>query len=487
MSLHAHASTHCNARANAHWPFIMLLIAGVMGCGARDQSSGTSAQKAQSSVPSSQSASSLAKASGPFALATAPAKLAFPGAVGFGAGTIGGRGGRIILVTTLADSGPGSFRACVVADGPRTCIFKVSGVIRFTTAPPVIKTAFLTIAGETAPGGGITLAHAGGPQGFTPLLIKNTNNVIVRDIRSRPNLRGDFPGGNDAITIENSQNIIVDHVSGSWALDENINGHRQNDNVTISASIFAEGITPHDKCGLLGSDPTGPQKFSFIGNLCAHHGDRNPDLNFSPHSCVEILNNVFYNAGGQFTEIWESYGGTWANIAGNTYRGGPDTSGSAIAIDRQQIGSTGAAKVWLSDNVFDGQFVPLAPSLSQIISSQPVCPLSTALQPAGVAFATVLQTAGAFPRDSFDLRIVDEVQTRRGHIVSTAGPMPSLATGPAYPDRDSDGMSDSWEIANRTNPGVADSWGDANGDGLANLEAFLDFAHRRKMAGLPVT
>jgi pectate lyase len=72
-----------------------------------------------------------------------------------------------------------------------------------------------------------------------------------------------------------------------------VSGYRQNDNVTISWSIFADGLTPHDKCALLGSNPTGPQKFSFIGNLCAKTGDRNPDLNFTPLSCVEIINNVF--------------------------------------------------------------------------------------------------------------------------------------------------------------------------------------------------
>ena len=96
----------------------------------------------------------------PFAdlpVATTTTKLAFPGAQGFGAGLTGGRGGRIIPVTTLADSGPGSFRACVVADGPRVCVFRVSGVIRFVTKPPIIKSLFLTIAGETAPGDGIIL------------------------------------------------------------------------------------------------------------------------------------------------------------------------------------------------------------------------------------------------------------------------------------------------------------------------------------------
>jgi pectate lyase len=454
---------------------------GMLGCRV---AAGTIEEQASATVqPSAKISASPLQT---FPVATTTTKLAFPGAQGFGAGSTGGRGGRIIPVTTLADSGPGSFRACVVADGPRVCVFRVSGVIRFVTKPPVIKSPFLTIAGETAPGGGIILAHGGGPQGLTPLVIKNNHDVIVRHVRSRPNLLGDIRGSNDAITVENSSNVIIDHVSGSWARDENINGHRQNDNVTISWSIFADGLTPHDNCALLGSDPTGPQKFSFIGNLCANTGDRNPDLNFTPLSCIEIINNVLYNAGSQFAEIWESYGGTSANIVGNWFRAGPNTASSAIGIDRQQIGSTGAARVWLRDNHFDGQFVQQASSLAQIISSQPVCPLSISPQSSVNAYTAVLQNAGAFPRDSFDRGIIVEVQTRTGHFKRVAGPMPRLDGGAAYPDRDADGMSDAWEAAIGSNIGVADSWADSNGDGLSNLEAFLDFAHRRKMAGQPV-
>ena len=466
--------------------FVLIpVVLGMLGCDASEPgTAGSNESKTGAVVQGSAQAATVSQET--MTVAPAPAKLAFPGAVGFGAGSQGGRGGKTIEVTTLADSGPGSFRACVTAEGPRVCIFRVSGVIRFTSEPPVIKKPFLTIAGETAPGDGIILAHSGGATGFTPLLIKNTHDIIVRHIRSRPDLLGDIPGANDAITIENSRDVIVDHVSGSWARDENINGHRQNDNVTISWSIFAEGLTPHDKCALLGSDPKGPQKFSFIGNLCAHTGDRNPDLNFTPLSCVEIINNVFYNAASQFAEIWESYGGTSANIAGNTFRAGPNTSPSAIGIDRQEIKSTGAASVWLNDNQFDGKFVEQAPSLAEIISPQPVCQLSTMPQNSVTAYDMVLKNAGTFPRDSFDMRIISEVQTRGGKIRHHAGTMPVLAPGVAYADTDSDGMSDAWENANGTKSDIADSWEDANGDGLSNLEAFLDYAHNQKMKNQPV-
>src|SRR3546814_8147605 len=95
-----------------------------------------------------------------------------------------------------------------------------------------------------------------------------------------------------------------------------------------------------DKCAVLGGDPKGPQHLSFVGNLCAHNGDRNPDVNFRPGSCVEVINNIFYNAKSQFTEIWESYGGTPVSVVGNVMRAGTSTSLMAVGIDHEIIGRT---------------------------------------------------------------------------------------------------------------------------------------------------
>ena len=205
---------------------------------------------------------------------------AFPGALGHGAGARGGAGGRIIYVTNKQDSGPGSLRACLTAKGKRVCVFRVGGVFRFTSLPPLITNPFLTIAGQTAPGGGVIITHAGGREARTPIAIKNTHDVIVRHVRVRLDRLSANRESDDAFTIENSSNVIIDQVSGSWASDELVNGFGDNDRVTISNSIFAYGIPRHDKCALLGSDPTDPQRLSFIGNVCAHNGDRNPDINF---------------------------------------------------------------------------------------------------------------------------------------------------------------------------------------------------------------
>lgn len=413
---------------------------------------------------------------------------AFPGAEGFGRQAQGGRGGAIIKVTNLNDSGPGSLRACTDAMGPRTCVFTVGGVIRFVTRPPIIRNPYLTIAGQTAPGGGILLTHNGGPMGLTPLVIKRTHDVIVRHIRVRTDRNGDNRAANDAFTIEHSRNVILDHVSGSWALDENVNGEGLNDNITISWSIFAEGIPRHDKCALLGSNASEPQKLSFVKNLCAHNGDRNPDVNFAPGSCINVINNVFYNAGFQFAEVWEGSGGTPVNIVNNYFRAGPSTSRGIAAIDRQIIGSTGRSRIYHDGNQLDGLFRQLTEPAALNVVDDPVCPLESNMLRAIDAYKKVLAGAGAFPRDSYDARILNEVKRRSGAIISKDAPrtLPVIASGMPYRDADQDGMSDAWERAQGMDPARFDAWGDVNGNGWSNFDEFLDYAHQRVLMGQTV-
>lgn len=419
----------------------------------------------------------------PLAGVTQADRLAFPGAEGHGRFARGGRDGRIIPVTTLADEGPGSLRACIEASGPRVCVFRVGGVIRYVRERPIIVHPNLTIAGETAPGDGILLTHSGGKLAFTPFVVKNTHDVVVRHIRVRTDLPGEQRGANSAFIIENSRNVILDHVSASWALDENVGGYAQNDAITISWSIFAEGVPRHDKCALLASDPKGPQQLSFVRNLCAHNGDRNPDVNFPPGSCVEVVNNVLYNASSQFTEVWESYGGTPANIVGNYYKQGPSTAGRAYAIDRPLVGSTGRARIYQAGNVIDGDRVVFAPIAQEVFVATPVCPLRSAVLDARAAYAQVLGGAGAFPRDAVDVRITEEVRSRTGKIGRDNRILPALRTGRSYADADGDGMSDAWERHRRLDPARNDAWGDADGNGWANLEEFLNYAHETRLAG----
>lgn len=407
---------------------------------------------------------------------------AFAGAVGYGAAAKGGRGGRVIAVDTLADDGPGSLRACIDAQGPRVCIFRVSGLIRFNAPPPVIRNPFLTIAGQTAPGGGIVIAHAGDAMGRTPILIKNTHDIVIRHIRVRNDRAGTHRGSEDSFTIENSEQVILDHVSASWARDELVNGYGDNDWITISNSIFAEGIPKHDKCALLASDPKGPQHLSFIGNICAHNGDRNPDLNFPPGSCAEIVNNILYNGQSEFAEIWESFGGVPVSLIGNSFIAGQNTRPDTIGVARNVMGSKGVAKVYLADNRFDGDFVHLSPLLKEAEVATPPCPGTVAAAPVQRAYQAVLREAGAFPRDDFDRRIVKQVRERKGHIVRQPGTIVEPAPGTPYPDADGDGMDDGWEARNGADPRKADAWAIGGGNGIANLDRFLDEMAEQAMA-----
>lgn len=409
-------------------------------------------------------------------------KLAFPDAEGYGRFAIGGRGGKIIFVTTLADKGPGSLRACIDAKGPRTCVFRVSGVIRFLEERPVIKNPFLTIAGQTAPGEGILITHDGGAAGLTPILVKGTHDIVIRHIRVRTDKLGDNREANDAFTIEDSNNILLDHVSGSWARDENVNTHGANDAITISSSIFAEGLRRHDKCALLGSDARQAQNVSFIKNICAHNGDRSPEVNFPQGSCIEVINNVLYNASAAFLEIWESHGGTPVNVIGNYFRSGPESLPDAGAIVLQKINSTGSARIYRADNRVDPALIEINAAASAAEVAEPVCPPTHDALAVNEAYRKVMRTAGALPRDAFDRRVVSDVDNRKGELVSVPGELPVIAATEPDADDDRDGMEDAWESAGGARPGAYDPWSDADGDGWTNFDEFLDFAHLRLAA-----
>lgn len=421
--------------------------------------------------------------------AAEPGRDAFPGAEGYGRYAQGGRGGRVVPVTTLADGGPGSLRACIEASFPRTCIFRVGGVIRFTSERPLIRNPFITIAGQTAPGGGILITHGGGAAGFTPIVVKGTHDVIIRHIRVRTDLNGDQRGSNGSLLFEESHDVIFDHVSGAWALDQIMSGYGFNNNITISNSVFTQGVPRHDKCALLGAHPRYPQMLSFVRNLCAHNGDRNPDVNFLPGSCIEIVNNVFYNAASQFAEVHELDGGTPVSFVGNVFRRGPNSRKDIAAVDRVLATSTGASRIYLTGNRLDGidKLMTFPVKFAEV--KQPVCPLNSRVLPAAQAYDRVLREAGAFPRDALDIRTVREVRQGTGTILkdprSLRGPrqLPPIAPGRPYADADGDGMSDRWEQANGANPQQQDMWADADRDGWANLDEFLDFAHQEVLAG----
>ncbi len=423
---------------------------------------------------------------------------AFPTAEGFGANARGGRGGDVHQVVNLDDSGPGSLRACVEAGGPRTCVFRVSGTIDLASSL-VIKEPYITIAGQTAPGDGITLRN-GSNNPFTPLVIDDTHDVIIRYIRSRPG-PSDVPSSSlDALQIvKGSRDVIIDHVSLSWAVDEVFSIYpekgREATDITLQWSILAEGLdysthikARHHSKGILlvsGKEQPIDARFSLHHNLVAHNRDRMPDLNFA--GLVDYVNNVMYNARSEFGEIRTSYGDVNLNFVGNYIKSGPNTSGKAPGLDLKPEDPANTFRVYLADNVGPRTRSAASPPEALlkeddrgfvVAERHPAAPVETTS--AAQAFEDVLRNAGAIRprRDDVDARIVGEVEQGRGQVIDhpdEVGGWPVLNSAPPPVDQDQDGMADDWETANGLDPTDPDDRNNVAGsEGYTNLENYLN-------------
>ena len=434
---------------------------------------------------------------------------AFPGAEGFGTNTVGGRGGNVIEVTNLNVDGPGSFKQAVTASGPRIVVFKVGGTIDSTASPYVpqeikVTSPYLTIAGQTAPGDGIML------KGIT--LRIDTHDVIIRGLRIRV---GDSPGGlvgdsRDGIKIETGSssqgiwNVVVDHNSVSWAVDENMSTWTYDvgsgppiHDVTFSWNLIGEGLYCsihqsgcHSK-GLLVGDHS--QHVTVHHNLFAHNSDRAPEV--KGDTTVEIISNVVYNykedgfTGASLIGDWEGQGSfvNTANVIGNYYIAGLDWTGFHGVGFTSRI--SGSSRIYVRGNLGpyrtseamdDWVEVEDASSHQSLRSNtEAVPPSGVAVDPAATARTRVLQSAGAtYPRrDPVDQRIVNDVVNGTGHIIdhpSDVGGWPTLAGGAAPSDSDHDGMPDEWETARGLNPNLDDSAQDRNGDGYTNIEEYVN-------------
>ncbi|CAN1563130.1 Pectate lyase [Caulobacteraceae bacterium] len=414
---------------------------------------------------------------------------AFPSAEGFGAFTQGGRGGRVIKVTNLADAGPGSLRAAIEAKGPRIIIFETGGTIELQS-PLVIRSPFITVAGQTAPGGGITLkSHA---------LLVSTSEVIVRFIRVRP---GDISKTEtDSISLTAGRNIIIDHCSASWSTDETLSvsqqmtqGERKLDLVTVQWSIVSESLdqSVHSKgahgYGSLVRGSAG-SRYSFHHNLWAHHRARLPrpgnfaDAKLDPQGPVfDFTNNVFYNWGGDGSgyNVDETAISRYSFRA-NSYRQGA-SSKSALAF----VESAPGAQAHFSGNFMNGAsmetqaIVRLKRPLDGYFSATPFDYGALAAEPALQAEEKVLAKAGAsLVRDTVDARVIASVRARTGQIINSqaeVGGWPELAKGSARPDQDGDGLPDAWEIQHKLNPNDASDAGlDPDQDGISHLEVWLN-------------
>lgn len=362
----------------------------------------------------------------------------FPGAEGAGTTTPAGRGGKVIRVTNLNDSGPGSLREALAERGPRIVIFDVSGTIELSDHL-TIRNPYLTLAGQTAPAPGITI------QGGT--IEVRTHDVLIQHIRIRvgDDPAGPKPASRDGIRLHGSSiyNVVIDHVSASWSLDELLSTYNQG-GITIRNSIFSEGLSrsihpdgEHSKGVFIAE---GSQKVTLVGNLIAHNRDRNPGIKGNTSSI--IVNNVIYNWGnGTAIPIWEDSSKPTgkpilASIVGNVFINGPNTPSRGVCMKIYESVSPGT-KVYLSDNLWakasaDPWSIGEVKTSLPVKASEPPVWTPLTVLPSDEVEAWVLANAGARPaeRDAVDKRIIDEVRSRTGRIIdspSQVGGWPVLA------------------------------------------------------------
>jgi hypothetical protein len=417
---------------------------------------------------------------------------AFPGAYGFGCQASGGRGGSVYKVTNLNNSGSGSFRDCVKNDNG-TVIFDTGGTVTLATRLNVYNSN-VTVAGQTAPGGGFCVRNG-------VMYIRNFENWIIRHMRFRLGRHSGTSEGSenqfDSMTITNGVNVIVDHCSFSWGCDENVDIKDLSNNLTIQWCILTEPLNFQGHGYELILEPNGIANtyMTLHHNLFANQLGRNPRGSNEYGAILwENINNVAYNWGGT-----EGDWGAWAccdssehsdlNWVGNYSIAGPNSGNTPSTMlsagttnSRIYIGSTNYI-----DSDRDTSHDGVAATWSNVAGSktQMGSPFSiptayqVATDTADTAYTNVLAGAGATKpsRDSVDTRAVNSVTNRNGSIINDeddVGGWPTLAAGTPPTDTDGDGMPDAWETAYGTNPNVADNNGDLDGDGYTNLEEYIN-------------
>jgi hypothetical protein len=452
---------------------------------------------------------------------------AFPGAEGGGKFSFGGRGGKVIVVTNLNDNGIGSLRWACEQGGARTIVFNIAGIIRLNS-PLIIRAPYITIAGQTAPGDGVCIA------GETVWI--DTHDVIIRYMRFR---RGETNVGrrDDAIGGNPVGNIMIDHVSASWGLDENMSiyRHMYNDstpnlkaeaklgtaNVTIQNSIFSECLDTYNQS--FGST-LGGENCAFVRNIWADNAGRNPSIGWN--GIFNFANNVVFNwvhrstDGGDYTAMY--------NIINNYYKPGPATPDQSKPIahrilkpesGRSKLGYLVYGRAYVNGNIVEGnervtkdnwdggvqvEEFPDANKYKDAMKVNKAMPMpQLTILPTLEAKDYVLANAGATlpKRDAVDQRIVKQVASGKIEISpnvvlpttqfkhrrlpidsykigiitdpNQVGGYPVYA-GTPYKDSDNDGLPDAWEMANGLNPKDASDAGKIAKNGYSHIEQFLN-------------
>lgn len=337
--------------------------------------------------------------------------------------TTGGEGGTVYTVTNLNDSGPGSLREALAAEGPRIVGFAVSGTVELASDKLVIANPFVTVRGETSPDG-ICIKNG-------HLVISDTHDVIVRHLRIRPGPDVYAPSSGDCIYIDAaSQRVLVENCSLSWATDECAASRGQQ--VTFRYCIISEGLSnsthsegEHSK-GVFASYEA--DYFQLDHCLIAHHYDRAPAVGGKGR----VYNNVFYNNAWGYTEVY--WRPSFVDYLNNTFRAGADTQSDRSKKTAIRLKTTnpyyGQSRVYADGNVLDGYHqMWYSDYEALIVVSYALTSTPDDLESAEDAYTNVLANAGAFPRDAVDTRIVNDVINRTGRIIddpSEVGGWPDL-------------------------------------------------------------
>jgi hypothetical protein len=439
---------------------------------------------------------------------------AFPGAEGGGMYSFGGRGGRVYVVTSLADSGPGTFREACEAGGPRVIVFNAAGIIRLRDRIR-IRAPYVTIAGQSAPGDGVCVA------GNTVEV--ETHDVVIRHMRFR---RGATNVGdrNDSVGGNPIGNVMIDHVSASWGLDENMSMYRHmyrppdggaprklpTVNITIQNSIFSECLNTYNHA--FGST-IGGHNSTFHHNLWACNTGRNPSVGMDGD--FGFVNNVIYNwvhrtvDGGDHQSRYQ--------IINNYFKPGPATPRDAPVAWRvlkpEARRGKGApvefGRAYVAGNVVEGndrvtrdnwdggvqlgEAYDVRDVLPKVRSDTPLPMARVTTTTARQAYDHVLANAGAtLPRrDPVDERIVTMVRTGQVTYGPGIGIITDISQVGGYPDyrgmphtdTDADGMPDQWESKAGLNANDSlDAAKDRDGDGYTNIEEYLSALDRPRQA-----
>jgi len=407
---------------------------------------------------------------------------AFPGAEGFGAVSVGGRGGQVLKVTNLNASGAGSLQAACNVSGPRTVVFDVSGVIHGDVTVPH---PYITIAGQTAPGAGITIEGRMIGYGY------DLHDATVRFLRFR-RLRPpptQYSQG-DCITMGQSSNCILDHCSFSWGTDEVVDIYEAHDWTVQWCSIEESDPIDSHNYGFI-CRATNSGNVSVHHNLFAHHYRRAPCL--SPHRMDrpgDVRNNVIYDVYQCFVHDGERRG--VVNIIGNHYIYGPSHDrifmiaaydDGTYHIAGNYLGHYQGSDYGPFGDLSGGESFPswvqynyLGTKLASPASVPPVTTHSSTQ-----AYDIVLAQAGCFPRDRVTLRTVQEVRDGTGSCNRNAPDTPSdawyldgLTPGAAPQDSDNDGMPDAWEDANGLNKLVGTDHSQVMPSGYTAIEEYIN-------------